>query len=70
MLLPTLHRAAHTPEMPEGPVPLADLSQCLADVARLNGLFGGRLITLAHVKRLLAGVPVARPVTVPGSVSS
>ena len=35
-----------------------------ADVARLNGLFGGRLVTLRHVRRLLARFPPDRAVTV------
>jgi len=57
-------RAEHAEEFLDRQVPLHDLSQCLADVARLNGLFGGRLVTLAHVKRLIAGIPPHRGVTV------
>ena len=59
-----LPRAEHAVELLDGPVPLADLSRCLADVARLNALFGGRFLTLAHVKRLAATVPAGRPLTV------
>ena len=59
-----LPRAEHAVEMLDGPVPLADLSQSLSDVARLNALFGGRLVTLAHVKRLAATLPAGRPLTV------
>ncbi len=50
--------------MLDRPAPFADLSQSLGDVARLNALFGGRSITLTHVKRLLAGVPRDRELTV------
>ena len=41
-----LPRAEHAVELLDGPVPLADLSRCLADVARLNALFGGRFLTM------------------------
>ncbi len=50
--------------MLDRPAPFADLSQSLADVARLNALFGGRRITLAHVKRLTAGLPLDRQLTI------
>jgi len=50
--------------MLDGPAPPADLSRSLGDIARLNGLFGGRLITLAHVKRLLASSPPDQAATV------
>ena len=63
-LLAPLPRAEHAVEMLDRPAPFADLSRSLADVARLNALFGGRLITLAHVKRLVAAFPADRPVTV------
>ena len=36
----------------------------LAEIARLNGVFGGRLVTLRHVRRLAARLPAGRPVTV------
>lgn len=63
-VLPPLLRAEHAVEMLDGPAPLPDLSQSLTEVARLNSLFGGRSITLAHVERLIAGIPGDRPVTV------
>ncbi len=63
-LLPPLSRAEHAVEMLDRPAPLADLAETLADVARLNALFGGRYITVASVKRLIAGVPVDRTITV------
>ncbi len=61
---PPLPRAEDAVEMLDQPAPFADLSQSLADVARLNGLFGGRHITLTHVKRLIADAPCDRAITV------
>ena len=52
-----LPRAEGAVEMLDGPVPLTDLRECLSDVARLNALFGGRFLTLVHVKRLAARLP-------------
>jgi 2-polyprenyl-3-methyl-5-hydroxy-6-metoxy-1,4-benzoquinol methylase len=63
-LLAPLRRAENAVEMLDRPAPFADLSQSLADVARLNALFGGRHITLTHVKRLLGAAPRDRVITV------
>jgi 2-polyprenyl-3-methyl-5-hydroxy-6-metoxy-1,4-benzoquinol methylase len=63
-LFPPLRRAEHAVEMLDRPAPFAELAQSLADIARLNALFGGRYITLRHVKRLLAGAPRDRAITV------
>jgi ubiquinone/menaquinone biosynthesis C-methylase UbiE len=63
-LVPPLPRAEHAVEMLDGPAALDDLSRSLAEVARLNALFGGRLITMAHVKRLIGAIPSHRRVTV------
>ncbi len=63
-LLPPLLRAEHAVEMLDRPAPLSDLSQSLREVARLNALFGGCSITLAYARRLIAGIPGDRPVTV------
>lgn len=63
-LLPPLARVADATEHLDRPVPFRDLMESLRDVARLNGLFGGRLLTLWHVKRLLARCPTDRPLTV------
>ena len=63
-LFAPLPRAAGARELLDGPVPFRDLVRSLADVARLNGVFGGRLVTLRHVRRLLARYPPDRPVTV------
>ena len=59
-----LPRAADAIEMLDRPAPFADLAESLADIARLNALFGGRHITLTHVKRLLARAPRDRVTTV------
>ena len=50
--------------MLDRPASFTDLRQSLADIARLNALFGGRRITLAQVKRLIAGAPRDRLITV------
>jgi ubiquinone/menaquinone biosynthesis C-methylase UbiE len=59
-----LPRAEHAVEILDGPVPLADLSRCLADVARLNAWFGGRFLTMMHVKRLAAALPAGRTLAI------
>src|SRR5512134_2810729 len=63
-LLAPLPRAADAVEIQDGPAPFAELCRCLDDVARLNGAFGGRLVTLASVKRLLRRLPAHQPATV------
>ena len=65
-LLPPLARAAGALEIIDGPlpVPFADMACCMMDISRVNGLFGGRMVTMIHVKRLLADLPRTRPVTV------
>jgi ubiquinone/menaquinone biosynthesis C-methylase UbiE len=37
---------------------------CMTDISRVNALFGGRMVTMVHVKRLLAALPADRLVTV------
>lgn len=64
MPLAPLARAEHAVEMIDAPAPFHELSRCLDAVARLNGLFGGRLVTLRHVRRLLRRLPADRPITV------
>ncbi len=59
-----LRRAEHGVEMLDRPAPAADLAQTLAEIARLNRLFGGRWLSVAHVRRLVATATRARPVTV------
>jgi ubiquinone/menaquinone biosynthesis C-methylase UbiE len=59
-----LPRAEGAVEMLDGPAALAELRECLSDVARLNAFFGGRFLTLVHVKRLAARLPSGRALTV------
>jgi ubiquinone/menaquinone biosynthesis C-methylase UbiE len=59
-----LPRAEDAVEMLDGPVPLTELRECLSDLARLNRFFGGRFLTLVHVKRLAARLPSGRALTV------
>ena len=61
---PALRRAEHAVEMLDRPAPLADLAESLADIARLNAIFGGRHITVRHVARLLADIPRDRTATI------
>jgi SAM-dependent methyltransferase len=60
----SMKRAEHAAEMLDGPIPLTDLAGCLADLARLNTIFGGRFLTVKHIERLLDGVPRDRTITV------
>jgi ubiquinone/menaquinone biosynthesis C-methylase UbiE len=62
-LLRPLSRAAGAAELLDAPAPFADLCASLADMARLNGL-GGRMLTLAHARRLLRRLPPGRPAIV------
>lgn len=62
--LPPIPRAAGALELLDGPAPFPDRRRSLLDVARLNALFGGRRVTLAQVKRLLARLPADRAVTI------
>jgi len=59
-----LSRAAGSVELLDGPAPFAERARSLGDVARLNGAFGGRLVTVRHVRRLLARLPTDRTATV------
>lgn len=51
-------------EMIDRPASFEQIAGCLDTLARLNGLFGGRWLTLRHVRRLLGALPAHRPVTV------
>jgi len=64
--LPPLARAVGALEIIDGPkpVPFAEMTCCMMDISRVNGLFGGRLVTMVHVRRLLAALPADRPITV------
>jgi len=64
-LLPPLARAAGVLEIIDGPpVPFKEMASCMTDISRVNALFGGRMVTMIHVKRLLAALPADRLVTV------
>ncbi len=62
---PPLARAAGVLEIIDGPpVPFKEMACCMTDISRINALFGGRMVTMVHVKRLLAARPPDRLVTV------
>jgi hypothetical protein len=63
-LLTPLERDHHATEMIDRPASSEEIAGCLDAITRLNGFFGGRWITLRHVRRLLRSFPVHRPVTV------
>jgi len=50
--------------MLDGPSPVEDRRETLADVARLNWLFGGCALSLVHVKRLSSTRPPNRRLTI------
>jgi SAM-dependent methyltransferase len=57
-------RAGGLQERLDGEVPIGERARSLADVARLNAVFGGRRLTLRALRRLVAGLPRERPLTV------
>lgn len=60
-----LARAAGVLEIIDGPpVPFKDMACCMKDISRVNALFGGRMVTMIHVKRLLGALPADRLITV------
>lgn len=59
-----LPRAEHALEMLDRPAPPGEIERNLAELARLNRLFGGHRITLCHVRRLLARLPHGRTATI------
>lgn len=60
-----LARAAGVLEIIDGPpVPFKDMACCMKDISRVNALFGGRMVTMIHVKRLLDALPADRLITV------
>jgi ubiquinone/menaquinone biosynthesis C-methylase UbiE len=63
-LLSPLPRAAGTPELIDGPaLPFPEMARCMTDLVRVNSL-GGRMLTMTHVRRLLAALPAGRLITV------
>ena len=63
-LLTAAERDAEAVELMDRPATLNEISGSLRAIVRLNGLFGGRRLTLRHVRDLLDGLPADRPVTV------
>jgi hypothetical protein len=59
-----LARAEGALELMDRPAPFAAVVANLRDLERLNGLFGGRAVTLGAVRRLILRRPADRPVTV------
>ena len=59
-----LARDADAVEMMDRPASFDDIAGCLDTIGRFNGLFGGRRLTLRHVRDLLAALPSDKPVTV------
>lgn len=63
-LLTAAERDAESVELMDRPASLEEISGSLRAIVRLNGLFGGRRLTLRHVRDLLDGLPADRAVTV------
>ena len=61
---PPLERDADAVEMMDRPASFDDIAGSLEAITQLNGFFGGRRLTLRHVRDLLASLPADRPVTV------
>ena len=59
-----LERDHDAVELIDRPASAADISGCLDTITRLNGLFGGRRITLHHFRGLVCSLPADRTVTV------
>ena len=59
-----LSRAAGAVELEDGPAPFAERARNVVEIARLNGVFGGRFVTVHHVRRLLARLPADRTATI------
>jgi len=63
-LLRPLERDHAAVEMIDRPASFEEIVGCLDAITRLNGLFGGRWLTLRHVRHLLRSLPADRTVTV------
>lgn len=63
-LVTRLERDHAAVEMIDGPASFEEIAGCLDTITRLNGLFGGRWLTLRHVRHLLKALPADRPVIV------
>jgi ubiquinone/menaquinone biosynthesis C-methylase UbiE len=63
-ILTPLERDADAVEMMDRPSSFGELAGALRAITQLNRFFGGRRLTLRHVRRLLAALPADRLVTV------
>jgi len=63
-LLIPLERDHAAVELIDRPASAADISGCLDTITWLNGLFGGRWVTLRQFRRLVRSLPADRTVTV------
>lgn len=63
-LLTPLERDHDAVEMIDRPASFDEIAGCLDTITRLNGLFGGRWITLRHFRRLVRALPKRRVITV------
>ena len=63
-LLTPLERDADAVEMMDRPSSFGELAGALRAITQLNRFFGGRRLTLRHVRRLLAALPADKLVTV------
>ena len=59
-----MRRAVGAREYLDGRVPPADLAATLADIDRLNAWFGGHALSLSRVRRVAAGTPRGRSLSV------
>jgi hypothetical protein len=59
-----LERDADAREMMDRPSAFGELAGALRAITQLNRFFGGRRLTLRHVRALLEALPADRPVTV------
>jgi len=55
------HRAV---ELIDRPAAFEEVAGCLDTITRVNGLFGGRWVTLRHFRRLVRALPKDRAITV------
>ena len=63
-ILTPLERDADAVEMMDRPSSFGELAGALRAITQLNRFFGGRRLTLRHVRRFLAALPADRLVTV------
>ena len=64
LLVAPLARDHRAVELIDRPAPFEEVAGCLDTITRVNGLFGGRWVTLRHFRRLVRALPKDLPVTV------